>query len=111
MTDEEFREAYKPMHVPAAYADAHTLTEKVVFALADLGEGSAEAIIGHLEKLEPQAQAKPLIAGVREILADLYENGRIAATEKEGTLIYNLHKITKANDGAVDPDLLAPGLD
>jgi hypothetical protein len=111
ITDEEFREQHKPLHVPSAYEQAKTIIDKIVFALADIGEGTADAVIRHLEELEPTADQKPLIAATRELLTALYNNGHIAGHEENGDLIYNLHKITQANDGAVNPDLLAPGLD
>jgi hypothetical protein len=53
MNDEEFREAYKPLYVPAHYNAADTLQNKMIFALAELGEGTAEEVTIELEKLEP----------------------------------------------------------
>ena len=103
MTDEEFREAHKPLHVPAHYVDATDLTGKVAFALADLGEGSADEIIRRLENLEPAAEVKPLITHVHGVLDELFEKGAISAEAVNGTKVYNLHKITRANDGSVDP--------
>ena len=44
-------------------------------------------------------------------LTNLYELGLLKGSEVNGEMEYNLSKITHANDGAVDPDLLAPGLD
>lgn len=111
LTDEQFREAHQPLQVPASMRDAHTFEEKVLFALADLESGSAEDIIRHLEGMDPSTETKPLVAGVHSLLASWYENGRIAANEKDGSLQYNLHKITRANEGSVDPGKLAPGLD
>jgi hypothetical protein len=111
LTDEQFREQHKPLHVPASFEDAASETDKVVFALADIGEGTADEVIRHLEELDPDAAHKPVIAGAHQVLTDLYEAGLIAANDRKGRLVYNLHKITRANDGAVDPELLAPGLD
>ena len=111
MTDEEFRKQHQPLHVATHIEDTDTITDQVVFALADLGEGSPDAIARHLEELMPNTNAKVLIAETHRILSELQEQGRIAATDKDGTFIYNLHKVTEANDGAVSPDLLAPGLD
>jgi hypothetical protein len=111
LTDEEFREQHKPLHVPAAYNEAHSVTDKVIFALADVGAGTADQVIRHIEELDPGADHKPVIAATRQVLTGLYEQGQIAGAEKEGNLVYSLQKITRANDGAVDPDLLAPGLD
>lgn len=111
LSDEEFRKQHQPLHVPASYDAAQTLTDKVVFALADIGEGNAEQIIKHIEELAASAEQKPVIAATHQILTDLFQNGRLTGIEKDGELIYNLHKITIANGGGVNPDLLAPGLD
>lgn len=111
LTDEQFREQYRPLHIPASFEQADTVTDQIVFALADLGEATADEVIRHLEELQPVDNSKQLIAEVRQLLTQLYNNGQIAAKEKDGDLVYNLHKITEANSGAVNPDLLAPGLD
>lgn len=111
LTDEQFREQHGPLQVPAAYDEAATIQDKVVFALADLGEGTAEQAIKHIEQLDPEADPKPVIAATHEVLTRLYQNGQLAASEKDGDLVYNLHKITQANSGSTDPQKLAPGLD
>lgn len=53
LTDEEFREQHKPLHVPAAYNEAHSVMDKVIFALADIGAGTAEEVSGILKNLNP----------------------------------------------------------
>lgn len=111
MTDEQFRALHQPLHVPAHFADAQTLTDKIAFAIADIGEANADAIIKFIEQEGPGATVKPLIAETHRLLAELYEQGLISAEEKNGELFYNLHKIIHANNGSVAPDLLAPGLD
>jgi hypothetical protein len=111
MDDAAFREEFKPVHVPAAFAEAKDLQEKVVFALASLNEATADQVSRQLEELAPETADKELIAGAHRLLTELYEKGLIAGQEQNGGLVFNLHKITAANDGAVDPELLAPGLD
>jgi hypothetical protein len=111
MTDEQFREEHKPIHVPAYFADAETPAGKVVFALADLGAATAEQIIRRLEELGSDVPDKPLIADIRQLLDELTDKGAISAIDRQGELIHNLHKITRANEGAVNQDLLASGLD
>jgi hypothetical protein len=111
MDDAAFREQFKPVHVPSAFEDAENLQDKVIFALAVLNEGTADAVARRLEVLEPDVPEKQGIAGVHQILTELYGKGLIAANETGGSLVFNLHKITQANDGNVDPGLLAPGLD
>jgi len=49
LTDKEFREAYKTKYAPANYDAADTLENKMIFALAELGKGSAEQVIDELE--------------------------------------------------------------
>jgi len=111
LTDEEFREQHKPLKVPASFNEAQNETEQIVFALADLGEGTADEVTRHLTTLAPDKEQKSQAADVHRILTNLYDDGHLAGYEKAGNLVYNLHKITKANDGAVDPDLLAAGMD
>ena len=82
-----------------------------VFALADIREGTAEAVVRHIEWLDPDANHKLVIATTHDVLTDLFQKGLLGAREDNGDLIFNLHKITEANQGATDPDLLAPGLD
>jgi hypothetical protein len=107
MDDAAFREQFKPVHVPAHFEDAGNLQDKVIFALAEIGEGTADAVSRKLEELEAGGPNNE----VHHLLSELYDKGLIAGHEQDGGLVYNLHKITEANDGAVDPDLLAPGLD
>jgi len=52
MTDEEFREKYKPLQVPAHYDAADTLQNKMIFALAEIYDGTAQEVIAELEKRE-----------------------------------------------------------
>jgi hypothetical protein len=111
LTDEQFREQYKPVHVPASFDEAVNLQDKVLFALAELGKGDAAQIVQKIEELDPKASDKQVIAGVHQVLTDLYGKGLIAGNDDHGDLVYNLHKITEANGGEVNPDLLAPGLD
>jgi hypothetical protein len=111
MDDAAFREEYKPVHVPALFNEAKNLQDQVVFALAEIGEGTADMISQKLEELEPDKPEKEVVAEVHEILSALFTKGLIAGHEQDGTLTYNLQKITQANDGKVDPNLLASGLD
>jgi hypothetical protein len=106
MNDQEFREQFKPVHVPASYAEADSLQEKVVFALAEISEGPAEEVVRKLEELDPEAPNKEVIGITHRVLSELYGMGLIAGHEQEGSIFYNLHKITGANDGEVNPALL-----
>ncbi|HTE00124.1 MAG TPA: hypothetical protein VK668_12605 [Mucilaginibacter sp.] len=83
----------------------------MVLALAELGEETAEEVIVELEKLEPGYANEQIRAFVNATLSDLFEKGHLTGSEQDSQMRYNLSKITQANDGAADPDLLAPGLD
>jgi hypothetical protein len=111
MTDEEFREEYKPIQVPAHYDPADTQQNKMIFALAQIGDGTAEEVIAQLDKLEPTFSNEQSRLFVKTTLEALFEHGHLTGSEKAGQMHYNLSKITRANDGETDPDLLAPGLD
>ena len=99
MTDEEFREEYKPLQVPAHYDAADTRQNKMIFALAQIGEGTAEDVIAELEKLEAGITTEQNRAFVTTALANLFEHGHLTGSEKAGRMHYNLNKITQANDG------------
>ena len=104
ISDEDFREEYKPLHIPAHFKDAVTEQDKVVFALAQIGEGTAAEVTKELSDNGETINAE-------DILTHLFDKGLIKGEEVNGEMSYNLSKITRANDGAVDPDLLAPDLD
>lgn len=104
MTDEEFREAYQSVQVPAHYDAADTQENKILFALAQLGEGTAASVIGELEKLEPGLLNAQVIALTKTVLSALYEKGLLTGHEENGLMYYNFHKIKQANDGATGPD-------
>lgn len=111
MTDDDFREEYKPLHIPAEYFEADTEQNKIIYALAQIGEGSAAMLIEKLEALEPGIKTEQLVAITKQILTHLYDKGQIRGKEINGEMHYDLAKITHENDGAVNPGLLAPGLD
>ena len=102
LSDEEFREEFKPLLIPAHFEEAETLEQKITFALAQLGQADAALVFQELQKYEGSETE----AEVETTLKCLCEKGRIKAEEKGGKLRYDLSKITEANDDAVDPDLL-----
>lgn len=111
LTDEEFREEYKPLHVPGHFDKADTQENKIIFALAHIGEGTAADVINELERLEPGITDEQLTAITKQVLTHLYDKGLLKGTDQHGDMHYSLSKVTRANNGGVDPDLLAPGLD
>lgn len=110
-SDEDFREEYKPLQIPAAYHTGDTQENKILYALAQLGEGNSEEVISKLEELEPGIGDEQLTAITPQVLKHLYEKGLLNGVDIQGEMRYNLSKITHPNDGSVDPELLAPGLD
>jgi hypothetical protein len=111
LTDEEFREEYKRLYIPAHYNEADTQENKIVFALAQLGEGAVTDVIGKLEQLEPNIVNEQLTVMTKHVLTSLYDRGLLKGEDLRGQMRYNLSKVTEPNKGAVNPDLLAPGLD
>ncbi|MEO3406391.1 hypothetical protein AAFN85_20935 [Mucilaginibacter sp. CAU 1740] len=102
LTDDEFREEYKPLYIPAHFEVQDTQQNKIVFALAQLGEGSAADVITELETLQPGITDDQLKAITKTVLADLYDKGLLKGEEHNGQMQYNLSKITEANDGSTD---------
>ena len=111
LSDDSFREAYKPLHVPAHYDINDPEQDRVVFALAQIGIGTVNDVATELAQLESGVDVESFKVLASDVLTNLYELGLLKGSEVNGEMEYNLSKITHANDGAVDPDLLAPGLD
>lgn len=111
MSDDIFREAYKPLHIPAHY-DVHASDQdRVLFALAQIGIGTVNDVATEMAQLEAGIDVESFKVIASDILTHLYDQGLLKGSDINGEMEYNLSKITHANDGAVDPDLLAPGLD
>ena len=102
LTDEEFREEYKPLYVPAHYDAADTQQNKVIFALAQIGEGRADDVIHKLSQMENAAMDEQGRVFVQSTLKLLFEQGHLTGAEKDGEMHYNLNKITQPNDGRAE---------
>lgn len=111
MNDQQFREEHKPLHVPAHFDSNAALREQLAFALADIGEGNADEIVAHLLELHQKESDEALINEAKALLAQWDKNGLVTVNTDNDETRYNLHKITQANSGSVNPRLLAPGLD
>src|SRR5665213_3511090 len=104
LTDEEFRAEYKPLYIPAHYQEADTQENKVVYALARVGEGTVTDVMEKLEELEPNIGSEQFAALAKQVLGRLYDKGLIKGEDRQGQMCYNLGKITEANKGAVNPN-------
>lgn len=111
MNDQEFREQHQPLHVPAHFETEAPLKERLAFALADLGEGTAEQVVNHLLELQGAPGDITLKNEADGLLRAWSRNGLVTVNTEGDVTKYNLHKITEANSGSVNPRLLAPGLD
>ncbi|NEU07392.1 hypothetical protein GZH53_03610 [Flavihumibacter sp. R14] len=111
LTDEEFREEFKPLRIPPAYPENGTLEDKILFALAAAGEATSAEVCQKLTDLEQGLGKKDLSEVVDNYLKQQFDKGLINGGKRNAELVFNLNKITHANEGSVDPDLLAPGLD
>jgi len=105
LSDEEFRNQYKPLQVSAHYADAVTQEQKVIFALAQIGEGTVADVIIELGKLEMGTLDSHLKIATKPILLSLYEQGHLTGGDHDGKLFFNLSKITRENGGSVNPSV------
>lgn len=101
--DELFNEAYKPIHVPANFSVKDTLQDQLLFALAEIGKGSATQIREKLTALKGKADD---LQSCDAILRDLYDRGLIKGSEQGPVLVYNLSKETVPHQGKINPRLL-----
>ena len=111
ISDEAFREAYKPLFIPAHYQAEDSDESKVIYALAQLGEATPAEVAQKLAEIDRSNDIARFTALATSVLNELFDKGLISAEDSDGKMYYNLKKITEANDGSVNPDLLAPGLD
>ncbi|SFC30654.1 hypothetical protein SAMN05421747_10830 [Parapedobacter composti] len=96
--DSEFA---RPLQVPAKYAPQASLKDRVVFALADIGSGTAEQIVQRLTELsDPDAD----VDAVEPVLERLFDQGLINGTEERRGRVYDLAKVTRPHRGHVNPD-------
>lgn len=108
LSDQEFREAFKPLQIPADYHSAESQQDKILFALAQLGEGTSRDVTNKLAELDSSITNDQLLEETDNVLSSLYQKGLLNGGEKEGGTFYNLSKITQANKGTIDPQLLEP---
>lgn len=110
LSDQEFREEFRPIQIPASYEITDTLENRSIFALANLGEANGDEVFEKMREYEPGIK-EVTIKFVKQYLFTLYEKGLLKGIKEGSSIRYNLSKITRPNEGYVDPDRLAPGLD
>ncbi len=101
--DQSFFKEYHPIHVPHEYNASACVQNNVVYALAQLEEGTAEEVAAKLTALEPGTDPMIHHKNADDILNYLFEKGLIKANNKGGQLAFNLSKIREANSGKADP--------
>lgn len=104
--DQPFNEEFKPVAPPEAYHGDADWQDKVLYALAQLGEGTAPDVAAKLTEYEPNEAPQTMHRQAEQVLQSLYSKGLIKGNEQDGEVSYNLSKITHANEGGTDPDLL-----
>ncbi|MGZ3822869.1 MAG: hypothetical protein ACXVB6_19910 [Mucilaginibacter sp.] len=93
-SNENFREEFKPLHVPACFNPADSKQDQVIFALAQIGTGSAENVIVELSKYKSDVDPVPY-------LQVLFDKGLIRGEMISGVMHYDLGKISTQNGGEV----------
>ena len=90
--DEAFRDEFKPLHVPPYFNPADSKQDQVVYALAQIGTGSAEDVIMELSRHGSSVDPVPY-------LEVLFDKGLIRGEEIDSVMHYDLGKIITPNDG------------
>jgi hypothetical protein len=103
LSDQEFHNEYKPLQIPSGYFPDDTQENKIIYALAELGEGTTAEVTSKLEELEIGNEHADFAVITNNVLTHLYDKGLLNGRDKDGEIHYNLSKITQANDGKVDP--------
>jgi hypothetical protein len=103
IADENFRREYKPLHIPAHYSPGDSEQDKVLYGLAQIGEGTAEDVGIEVAKADTSIEPEGFTNLATPVLKQLFDKGLIKGRELNGTMHYNLSKITQANNGYVNP--------
>lgn len=100
--DQDFLDEYKPLSVLHEYDPDASTQDKVVYALAQLKEATANEVALKLSSLEPETT--PIIhqKNAEDVLYYLFNKGLIKAINKNGVLNYNLSKIEVPNSGKAE---------
>ncbi len=103
ITDEAFNEAYKPLHIPSAYHADDSWKDKIVFALAGLGAGTANDVESKLLSFDAKLDPAEVRSQAATILTALFNKGLIKGTPLHDGMLYNLSKIIVQNSGSTHP--------
>ncbi|WP_411274567.1 hypothetical protein [Daejeonella sp.] len=107
LSDQDFREKFKPIQIPSSYDISDILENRAIFALASLGEANGEEVFNRMREYEPGIK-EVTIKFIKQYLFTLYEKGLLKGIKEGSSIRYNLSKITEPNEGFVDPERLAP---
>lgn len=109
-TNKDFKEAHKPVHVPAHFNEDDTIENKIIYVLGQLEEASAKEVGLKLAELENSEDVLHYQNETSKHLSYLYKEGLIKGVDYEDDLRYNLSKIERPNSGKINPDLLDENL-
>jgi hypothetical protein len=104
LSDDAFNQEFKPLHIPSAYQAGDSWKDKVVFALAELGAGTAEDVAAELLKYDNGLDATEVKAQTTGILTTLFNKGLIKGSQLHHGMLYNLSKILIQNSGSTHPE-------
>lgn len=102
-TDDAFNDEFKPLHIPSAYHPNDSWKDKVIFALAEIGAGTAEQTVQELHKRDTAIDTTEAQKQAQSILTALFDKGLIKGGLHNGEMVYDLSKITTANSGSTHP--------
>ncbi|GAB3909132.1 hypothetical protein [Mucilaginibacter boryungensis] len=103
INDDAFNEEFKPLHIPSAYHVNDSWKDKVVFALAEIGAGTADDVAERLATLDAGIDLAGAKNEAKIILTALFNKGLIKGTQLHHGMIYNLSKILIPNSGSTRP--------
>ncbi|WP_462266098.1 hypothetical protein [Mucilaginibacter sp.] len=100
IADELFHDEYKPLVIPAHFSADDSMRNQVLFALSQLGAGTAIQTATKLHQLDQQYNKAELQKNAEEILTGLFDKGLLKGSpDEKGEMVYNLSKITETNTG------------
>lgn len=93
----------RPLQIPAEHDRNAPFSERVIYALAYLGEGTAEEVYAKLGELGSDDATEH---AVEEVLEGYYQRGLVNGTNGKPPRRYNLAKETTSHTGWVNPDAI-----